>query len=493
MEPRSPEYLRSLVRELCMLPAETEWVEFKVGITDPQAIGERISALANGAALQSENTAYLVWGIHDRTHEVVGTRFSPENAKKGNQQLESWLRGTISVNIDFRFYDLDIDDLRIVVLEIDAASQHPVSFKNIEYVRIGQSTEPLTKHPPLAQRLWTILTQSRFEDRIAAQRWTDDEVLTALDFTAYFDLLRVPIPDGRTHILDSLRSDNLISKSPAGGWDIKNMGAILLAKRLSDFSGLRHKMLRVIKYGGVGRSIGERDWFCEQGYAAGFQRVMDQTMAFIPANEVLDGAQKVPEPMVPERAIRELVANALIHQDFEVTGARAMIEIFDDRVEISNPGESLVEAERMLNARPRSRNEDLADMMRQFRICEQRGSGIDEVMRQVESAKLPAPDIQVSNEATVAILFARKTLTMLDKDERVRACHWHACLRYATSQPTNNRSIRERFGISTNRPAQATRLLNEAVAEGKLVIADPSVGNKSRAYLPSWAISAEVS
>ena len=493
METREPEYLRDLVRELCALPTETEWVEFKVGNTEPEGIGKRISALANGAALQNEATAYMVWGIEDKTHDVVGTSFSYETKKQGNQQLESWLRSTVSTNIDFRFHGLTIDDLRIVILEIASATQHPVNFRNIEYVRVGQSTEPLTKHPRIAARLWQTLDQIRFEDGIAEERLTDEQILSALEVTTYFALLQGPLPDGRANILDSLRLDGLIRRSDAGGWDITNLGAILLARRLSDFQSLRHKSVRIIKYDGIGRSHAERDWFCEQGYAAGFQRIMDQTMAFIPAREALLGARKVPEPMVPERAIRELVANALIHQDFEVSGSRALIEIFDDRVEVSNPGESLVEAERLLNARSRSRNEDLADMMRQFRICEQRGSGIDEVMRLVELAKLPAPHFQVSTEATVAILFARKSLTMLDKEERVRACYWHACLRYETSQPTNNRSIRERFGIPADRPAQATRLLNEAVDEGRLVIADPSVGNKSRAYLPSWAASTDVS
>ena len=487
METREPEYLRDLVRELCALPTETEWVEFKVGNTEPEGIGKRISALANGAALQNEATAYMVWGIEDKTHDVVGTSFSYETKKQGNQQLESWLRSTVSTNIDFRFHGLTIDDLRIVILEIASATQHPVNFRNIEYVRVGQSTEPLTKHPRIAARLWQTLSQTRFEDGIAEERLNDEQVLDKLDFNIYFTLLREPLPDGRINILDSLRRDNFIRKSQAGGWDITNLGSILLARHLSDFPSLRHKSLRLIKYNGLGRSTGERDWFCEQGYAAGFQRIIDQTMAFIPANEVLDGALKVPEPMVPERAIRELVANALIHQDFEVSGSRALIEIFDDRVEISNPGKSLVEADRLLNARHRSRNEDLAEMMRQFRICELRGSGIDEVMRLVEETKLPAPDFRVFAEATVAILFARKTLTMLNKEERVRACYWHACLRYETHQPTNNRSIRERFGIPANRPAQATRLLNEVVDEGRLVIADPSVGNKSRAYLPSWA------
>ncbi len=493
MEPREPEHLRDLVRKLCALSSESEWVEFKVGNTDPEGIGKRISALANGAALQNEPTAYMVWRIEDETHDVVGTSFHYETTRQGNQQLESWLRSTVSTNVDFRFHGLTIDDLRVVILEIGSATQHPVSFRNIEYVRVGQSTEPLTKHPRIAASLWQILNQTRFEDGIAKEGLTGEQVLDALEFTAYFALLQEPLPDGQISILDSLRHDNLICKSVAGRWDITNLGAILLARHLADFPGLRHKSVRIIKYDGSERSRAERDWFCEQGYAAGFQRIMDQSMAFIPAGEEYDGARKVPQPMVPEHAVKELVANALIHQDFLVSGARALIEIFDDRVEISNPGESLVEEERMLNARPRSRNENLADMMRQFRICEQRGSGIDEVMRQVESAKLPAPDIQVSNESTVAILFGRKTLTMLDKEARVRTCRWHACLRYAKAQPTNNRSIRERFDIPENRPAQATRLLNEAVAEGKLVIADPSVGNKSRAYLPSWVVSAEYS
>ena len=315
----------------------------------------------------------MVWGIDDKTHDVVGTRFSYETKKKGNQQLESWLRTTVSTNIDFRFHGMKVDDLPVVILEIGSATGQPVHFNNIEYVRVGESTEPLTKHPRIAARLWQTLNQTRFEDGIAEERLTDEQVLNALEVTTYFALLQEPLPDGRANILESLRLDKLIRKSDAGGWDITNLGAILLARKLSDFQRLRHKSIRIIKYDGVGRSRTERDWFCETGYAASFQRIMDQTMAFVPAKEALQGARKVPQPMVPESAVRELVANALIHQDFEITGTRALIEIFDDRIEISNPGKSLVEAERMLNGRPRSRNEDLANMMMQFRICEQRG------------------------------------------------------------------------------------------------------------------------
>ena len=74
--PRDPEYLVGLVRELCKLPHETEWVEFKLNQNDPKRIGELISAPANGAALCGKPNAYIIWGIEDETHAVVGTTFS---------------------------------------------------------------------------------------------------------------------------------------------------------------------------------------------------------------------------------------------------------------------------------------------------------------------------------------------------------------------------------------------------------------------------------
>jgi hypothetical protein len=95
--------------------------------------------------------------------------------------------------------------------------------------------------------------------------------------------------------------------------------------------------------------------------------------------------------MFPELAVRELVANALIHQDLFVTGAGPMVEIFDDRIEITNPGEPLVDTQRFVDTPLKSRNEGLASLMRRFRICEERGSGIDKVVQQVELFQLPAP------------------------------------------------------------------------------------------------------
>ena len=112
---RNPEYLAGMVRELCRLPSETEWVEFKGNNSNPETIGRNISALANGAAINGKTSASAIWGIEDETHAIVGTTFSPSTAKKGNEPLETWLYSQINPRIDFRFNELNVDGQRVVL------------------------------------------------------------------------------------------------------------------------------------------------------------------------------------------------------------------------------------------------------------------------------------------------------------------------------------------------------------------------------------------
>ena len=191
--------------------------------------------------------------------------------------------------------------------------------------------------------------------------------------------------------------------------------------------------------------------------------------------------------MFPELAVRELVANALIHQDFFVTGAGPMVEIFDDRMEITNPGEPLVAAERFVDLPPKSRNEALASLMRRFRICEERGSGIDKVVFQVELYQLPAPIFEVPRGSTRAVLFAHRPLREMDKADRVRACYLHACLKYVNRDFLTNPSIRERFGIKPENKAMASRYIREAIDEGMIKPYDEGAARNLRKYLPYWA------
>lgn len=163
-----------------------------------------------------------------------------------------------------------------------------------------------------------------------------------------------------------------------------------------------------------------------------------------------------------------------------------MIEIFSDRIEITNPGEPLVDTDRFVDTPPKSRNEVLASLMRRFRICEERGSGIDKVVFQVELFQLPAPLFERPDGFTRAILFAHKSLSAMDKADRVRACYLHACLKRVMSDYLTNASLRDRFGIEERNKATVSRYIREAVESGMIKPFDEDAARKFMKYVPFW-------
>jgi predicted HTH transcriptional regulator len=125
--------------------------------------------------------------------------------------------------------------------------------------------------------------------------------------------------------------------------------------------------------------------------------------------------------------------------------------------------------------------------MRRFHICEERGSGIDKVVSQVEQYQLPAPAFEAPEGFTRAVLFAHRGLSAMDRDDRVRACYLHACLKFVNRDYLTNTSLRERFGIEARNSAVASRLIKEAVAAGAIVPYDPEASRKLMKYVPWWA------
>jgi ATP-dependent DNA helicase RecG len=484
---RSFTYLQGLVHELCRLPRETEWVELKENNDEPQAIGEYISALANAAALAGKTRGYLLWGVRDEDHVIIGTTFDPKSARKGNEELESWLLRLLNPRIDFRFCEVEVNDQRTVLLEIDAAARHPVAFSGVEYVRVGTNKKKLKEYPEKERTLWRIFDRVPFEKGIAAERLGADDVLSRLDYPAYFDLLQAPLPDGRAAILDTLESERLVTRDESNGFAITNLGAILFARRLDEFPTLHRKAVRVVQYPGKGRTETLREQEGAKGYANGFEGLIAYINGLLPTNEVVGHALRREVPMFPPLAVRELVANALIHQDFSATGAGPMIELFVDRVEITNPGEPLVATERFLDSPPTSRNEGLTSLMRRLGICEERGSGIDKVVAQVELYQLPAPLFEVPPNFTRVVLFAHRPLAEMDKDDRVRACYLHACLKYVQRDYLTNASLRERFGVEERNKAAVSRYIREAVEAGTISPYDEEAAKKMMKYVPRWA------
>jgi len=484
---RTTTYLIGLLKELREMPKETEWVEFKSSYADPQEIGEYLSALSNSAALCGKANAYLVWGIENKTHNIVGTAFRPEQTKKGNEELENWLLRLLSPRIHFRFHKIEIDSATVVVFEITRASSKPVQFHGQEYIRVGSYKKKLKDYPKKERRLWRIFDQTPFEELHATEYLSEEAVLKLLDYPAYFDLLGLSLPENRSGILARLAEDDMIKPCEAGGWNISNMGAILFAKRLDDFKHLKRKAVRVIVYRNTSRLETIREQVGNKGYATGFEEMLGYINTLLPSNEVIDQALRRAVPLFPELAVRELVANATIHQDFFIHGTGPMIEIFTDRMEITNPGLPLVKTERFLDSPPKSRNEALASFLRRVGICEERGSGIDKVVFQTEIYQLPAPIFEVTEEHTRAILFTPKALNDMEKGDRIRACYLHACLKYVNRDYMTNSTLRERFGIEVRNSAIASRIIRETIEAGLVRPYEIQTSKKYAKYVPFWS------
>lgn len=296
------------------------------------------------------------------------------------------------------------------------------------------------------------------------------------------------MPEGRQGILKALEEDTLIRPTEVGSWNITNLGAILFAKRLSDFRSLNRKAVRVIRYKGNSRVESTKEQIGGKGYASGFGGLIEYINGLLPSNEIIGQALRKEVPMYPELAVRELGANGLIHQDFFITGAGPTVEIFDDRMEITNPGKPLVKTERFLDTPPKSRNESLASLMRRFGVCEERGTGVDKVVFQTEFYQLPAPIFEVAGDNTRAVLFAHQPLSKMNQADKIRACYLHACLKYVNREYLTNSSVRERFGIGPQSSAVASRLIKEAVRARKIAPYNPDAAPKMMRYIPWWAV-----
>jgi predicted HTH transcriptional regulator len=477
-----------MIAELTKLNRETEWVEFKHNNADPEQVGEYISALSNSAALLGERAGFLIWGVEDDTHNIIGTSFNPYAARIGAQELESWLINHLTPRLDIRWHTGEINDLPIVVLEIPAARHFPVRFKDKEFIRVGSYKKRLKEYHEKERSLWAIFQNRPFERDVAAVGLDASEVISRLDYPTYFEKTGQLLPENRHGIVERMVQERFVLPRQDGRYDITNLGAILFAKNFGEFDRLGRKALRVVIYHGANRVETIREKAGVKGYAIGYEGAITFINDRLPMNEEIGQALRREVRMYPEIAIRELVANALIHQDFTIPGVGPMVEIFSDRMEITNPGKPLIDPLRFIDQPPRYRNEDLAAFMRRIHICEERGSGIDKVITAVEQHQLPPPDFKVVEDNTVVVLYSPKKLSSMDPAERIRACYQHACLCNVSNARMTNASLRKRFGIEDKNYSTASRIIAETIKAGYVRPYDPESGSKKTAsYVPFWA------
>jgi predicted HTH transcriptional regulator len=456
------------------LPSERQQLEFKEAKTqfDNQKLFAYCVAIAN------EGGGYLLLGIADRPpRPVVGTQAFNNPVAMAQKLFEK---------LGFR---VDIEEVshpsgRVVVFHIPSRPRGTAYHLDGKYLmRSGEGLEPMSE-----DRLRKIFAEGE-PDWLEDQTKTDldaGQVVELLDTQTLFELLQLPYPTDQRGVLDRLLRERLIDQI-AGHYSIRRIGALLLAKHMEEFPDLSRKAAHVIVYSGVSKLDTRIDQKGTRGYAVGFQGLVKFVMEQLPQNEVIEDALRREVKLVPEAVIRELVANALIHQEFTAGGASVMVEIYSNRVEISNPGEPVVPVERFIDGY-QSRNERVADFMRRFGICEEKSSGIDRVIQTVEAYQLPAPDFEAGLRRTHVTIYGPREFDGMDRNDRIRACYQHCCLRYVMKEPMTNQSLRERFKLPDERAETASRIIRDTLDDGKIKLHDAVGASKRYArYVPYWA------
>jgi len=429
-------------------------------------------------ALANEGGGHLLFGVSDAAPRlVVGTA-----AFNDPVAMAEKLFGAVGFRVDIEA--VAHPDGRVLVFHIPPRPRGTAYHLDGKYLmRAGEALVPMSE-----DQLRRIFAEGG-PDWVEEPAMTDcdgEKVVQLLDTQSYFDLLHLPYPATREAVLERFASERLIEQS-GGAWTILNLGALLFAKKLESFDRLARKAPRVIVYEGTNKLKTKLDKPGLKGYAVGFQGLVEFINGLVPSNEVIEQALRREVKMFPEIAVRELVANALINQDFNESGMSVMVEIYDDRMEISNPGKPFISPDRFIDEY-QSRNERLADLMRRLGICEEKGSGVDKVIQAAEAFQLPAPDFRVGEKRTSVLLYGHQDIDDMDRNDRVRACYQHCCLRYVMNEKMTNQSLRERFKLPESKVATASQIIAATVDAAKIKIADPTqTSTRYRNYVPFWA------
>lgn len=428
-------------------------------------------------ALANEGGGKLVLGVTDKTpRQVVGTK-----AFRDSGEIQSKVLSKLHFRVDLE--EVAHPGGRVVICHIPPRPAGTAyQYEGAYLMRADDGTVPMTE-----DRLRRIFDEGKPDwlAAIARKECSAEDIVRLLDTQSYFDLLRLPYPATREAVLDRFTREKLILKQHPS-WAITNLGGILFAKRLDDFEGLSRKAPRVVVYGGKNKLETRLDKPGTKGYAVGFEGLLEFIDGLIPSNEVIERALRHEVKMFPELAVRELVANALIHQDFGESGTSVMVEIYTDRLEVSSPGRPFISLDRFIDEY-QSRNERLADLMRRLGVCEEKGSGIDKVIQNAEIFQLPAPDFRVAERHTLAVLYAHKNFDDMDRKDRNRACYQHCCLRYVMNEKMTNQSLRDRFKLPEGKAETVSRIIRDAVDAGLIKLDDPENASKRYAkYVPFW-------
>ena len=468
---------------LSPVPHEVNELDWKVRLSEHRdRLAEHLMAFSN-----HPNGGCLVFGVADNG-ELKG--IDQASVAQLANTLANLGRDAAHPPLALDHAVVDFRGVPLLFVHVPESSVKPVHRrgKSIEetWIRSGGTTRKASR-----QELGALMLHSaspRWEALRASSLLTLEQVRATLDVDTIAKLLERPLPGDLAELGRWLSSEGLTVPDGRGHY-VTNFGAIAAARKLAEFASLERKRIRVIRYRGTNKVETIDELPGQRGYAVGFEGLITYLKRALPHSEVIQQSLRTEVSLYPEIALRELIANALIHQDFTVTGAGPMVEIYDDRIEITNPGTLLPgkRPDRLIGTTPQSRNEQLASSFRLYRICEERGTGFQKVVRSIELFGLPPLVFTPQENAFRVTLYAPRKFADMSQTERVEACYQHAVLQYLSSGTLTNTTLRERFKLHDKHRNQITNLIGDAVEAERIKRKDAGSGKKFAEYLPYWA------
>lgn len=268
-----------------------------------------------------------------------------------------------------------------------------------------------------------------------------------------------------------------------------NLAVLTCAKNLAQFPSYERYAVRIIEYVDTTKMRAKRDQTIGSGISLSLDMVVKQVVDSLPHSEIIQNATKLLTSVIPPIAIRELVINAIMHRDFSKTNSFITIEIFSDRIEITNPGGLLpdISVDRLIDHPSICRNEVFSDFLRKLNLAEERGSGVDNAVGAIELWGLPPVIFESERDYFKATILMPRSFNDMSKEERVTAVYQHACLNKLAGKRTTNSSLRERFKFSREDTTKVGRVIADALEAEKIKLANPQASRRDFYYVPYWA------
>lgn len=394
--------LAALLDRLRAEPRESEWLEFKATRCEPRLLGEYLSALANSACLLGKPRAYLVFGVEDGSHAVIGTNFDPAAEKGiGSQPLPLWLSLGLHPNTGFDVHTFNYEGKRVVLFEVHPAFDQPVKFYGTAYIRDGSSKTELEKYPRKQRQIW----QRRIDwSALVCERATLADLDPAAIVKARLEY-KTKFP-ARVAEVDAWDDATFLNKAKLTIQGTITHAALLLLGREETTTLLAPAVARI-------SWILKSDKNEEQDYEhfgpplllnvdRVLARIRNLTLRQLPSGTLFPVEMSQYDPWV----IREALHNCVAHQDYGLRGRINVVETPASLV-LTNVGgflpgtvEAVIRQDAPLEI---YRNPFLAEAMVNLNMIDTQGGGIKRMFLAQRRRSFPLPDYDLSDAERVAV------------------------------------------------------------------------------------------